>query len=142
MEFYKGMKLCHYYETGTFEAIVIDILNSKKLNGSNVRIVVQQFDDGNVEAEEERYLKTKARIKDCAACENLKCKAHPKYVPPPPPDSEKLLANDVKEYAERLAISAITGDVSEEQVYESIMKFLERKKNLINSFYDEDDYDD
>ena len=141
MKFYKGMKLCHYYDAGAFEATVIDILNSKKLNGSNVEIIVEQFEDGNVQAEEAKYLGTKVRIKDCAACDNLACKSNPKYVPPPPPDSEKRLADDVREYAKRLAICAITGDVYEDDVYENIMDFLKRKKNLIDKYYDED-YDD
>lgn len=138
MKFVKGMKLCHYYDTGAFESTVIDTFVSQKLNGSNVEIVIEQFDDGNVEAEESKHLKSKVRIKNCMACDNLVCKSHPKYIPPPPPDSEKRLADDVKEYANTLAICAITGDVYEDDVYENIMSFLERKKNLIDKYYDED----
>ena len=74
--------------------------------GCDVEIVVEQFDDGNVET--------------------------------PPPDSEERLADDVKEYANMLATCAITGDVYEDDVYEDIMNFLERKKNLIDKYYDED----
>ena len=45
-------------------------------------------------------------------------------------DNEKRLINDIKEYVNTLAILSYYEGIDKESVYENIMDFLERQKNL------------